>query len=64
MASTTHTVNTDQRRIPLTATQKGNTWTMTVPSDRGIAMPGAWMLFAMDQNYVPSVAKYVMITCC
>ena len=64
MASTTHTVNTDQRRIPLTATRKGNAWTMTVPDDRGVAIPGAWMLFAMDQNYVPSIAKYVMVTCC
>ena len=62
LASTTHTVNTDQRRIPLTAKQNGNTWTMTVPGDRGIAMPGAWMLFAMAQNDVPSVAKYVMVT--
>ena len=62
MASTTHTVNTDQRRIPLTATQNGNTWTMQVPTDPGIAIPGAWMLFAMDKNSVPSEAKYVIVS--
>lgn len=61
MSSTTHAVNTDQRRIPLTATASGNTYTMTVPSDPGIAIPGYWMLFAMDVNNVPSVARYVYI---
>ena len=62
MSATTHTVNTDQRRIPLNAQQNGNTWTMQVPTDPGIALPGPWMLFAMDQNDVPAKALYVMVT--
>lgn len=62
MSSTTHTVNTDQRRIPLTANQNGNTWTMQVPTDPGIAIPGPWMLFAMDQNDVPAKAVYLLVT--
>ena len=62
MGVTTHTVNTDQRRVPLTATQAGNTYTMTLPADRGILIPGPWMLFAMDANGVPSIAKYILTT--
>ena len=60
--STTHTVNTDQRRIPLTPTASGLTYTVTVPSDPGIAIPGYWMLFALNSDGVPSVAETVLIT--
>ena len=61
-ASTTHTVNTDQRRIPLTPTASGNTYTLTVPNDAGVAIPGYYMLFAMNSAGVPSVSKTVLIT--
>jgi galactose oxidase len=62
MGSSTHTVNTDQRRVPLRASATGaNTYSMTVPSDPGIALPGYWYLFAMF-NSVPSVAKIVKVT--
>ena len=59
--SNTHSVNTDQRRIPLTPTASGLSYTVTVPSDPGVALPGSWMMFAMDANGVPSVAKTVLI---
>ena len=61
--SATHTVNTDQRRIPLAAgTPVGtNTYTITVPSDPGVALPGYWMLFAINSAKVPSVAKSILI---
>lgn len=62
-STTTHTVNTDQRRIPLTPTgTNGNTYTLQVPGDAGVAVPGAWMLFAIDAAGVPSVSKVVSIT--
>ena len=62
MSSTTHTVNTDQRRIALTPSgAAGNTYTLTVPDDAGIAMPGWWMLFAMNEG-VPSVAQTLQVT--
>jgi len=59
--SATHTVNTDQRRIPLqfTGTQAG--YKMSVPSDAGIALPGYWMLFAINAAGVPSVANTVLV---
>ena len=59
VAATTHTVNTDQRRIPLTATANGNTYTMVVPNDYGIIIPGYYMLFGMNAAGVPSKAVYV-----
>ena len=62
MASTTHTVNTDQRRIALTPSgTAGTTYTFTVNGDPGIALPGYWMVFAMA-NGVPAVSKTIQVT--
>lgn len=62
MGSTTHTMNTDQRRIPLTASSDNeNNYSLKIPSDHGVAMPGYWMLFALTSNGVPSVGKIVQI---
>jgi galactose oxidase len=61
--STTHTVNTDQRRIELELQPAGaNTYTAIIPNDPGIALPGYYMLFALGQNGVPSVSKNVQLT--
>ena len=61
LGSTTHTVNTDQRRIPLTATARGNTYTMKTPGDAGIMIPGYYYLFASTGAGVPSIAKFVWV---
>jgi galactose oxidase len=62
MSTVTHTVNTDQRRIPLTATSvTGTTATLRVPSDPGVAVPGDYLLFALDANGVPSVSTTIRI---
>ncbi|WPB05694.1 uncharacterized protein RHO25_010348 [Cercospora beticola] len=61
MGSSTHAVNTDQRRIPLQATGSENRYQASIPKDAGVALPGYWMLFAVDGNGVPSVAKTVHI---
>ncbi|KAM0551756.1 hypothetical protein ACHAPJ_008324 [Fusarium lateritium] len=59
----THTVNSDQRRIPLTLTNAGkNAYSFQVPGDPGVALPGYWMLFVMDKNGVPSVASTIKVT--
>jgi len=61
--SATHTVDTDQRRIALNpTTTTGTTYTLTIPSDSGIALPGYWMLFGLNSAGVPSIAKTVKIT--
>jgi hypothetical protein len=62
MSTVTHTVNTDQRRIPLTATAiSGNTASLKLPADPGMLVPGNYLLFAMDPNGVPSVATTIKI---
>jgi galactose oxidase len=58
----THGVNNDQRRIPLTPTTvNGTTYTLQLPGDKGILLPGNYMLFALDANGTPSVAKMMNI---
>jgi len=62
LSATTHSVNTDQRRVPLTiAAAAANAYTLAVPSDPGIVVPGYWMLFAMDAKGTPSVAKIIKL---
>ena len=62
MSAVTHSVNTDQRRIPLTpATASGTTYTLPIPSDKGTVLPGNYMLFALDANGTPSVSKIINI---
>ncbi|MDQ1732324.1 MAG: galactose oxidase [Pseudonocardiales bacterium] len=58
----THSVNNDQRRVPLTiASVTGNTSTLSIPSDRGVVLPGNYLLFAMDASGVPSVSKLINV---
>ncbi len=62
MGSATHTVNNDQRRVPVQFTPNGsNAYTVQAPSNPGIALPGIYMLFALDADGVPSVARIVRI---
>jgi len=61
--SNTHTVNTDQRRVPLTPTAtSGFTYTLQLPTDAGRLLPGYWMLFAINSAGAPSVATSIKIT--
>jgi galactose oxidase len=62
MGTVTHTVDTDQRRISLEPTPvAGGGYRLTIPADSGVALPGSWMLFAMDAKGVPSVARTIRI---
>ena len=61
--TTTHSVNTDQRRVPLTLKSTGtNTYSFQVPTDPGVALPGYWMLFVINAAGVPSVSSTIKIT--
>ena len=62
LGSATHTVNTDQRRIPLTPTGSGTSYSVVVPSDPGVALPGYWFLFAVNSAGTPSTAKVIKLT--
>lgn len=57
----THTVNNDQRRIPLTFNASGTNYTLQLPADTSVLLPGYYMLFAMDAAGTPSVAVSVKI---
>jgi hypothetical protein len=67
LSATTHTVNNDQRRIPLTITsttaEKGaQVYTLSMPSsDPGVVLPGYYMLFALNSSGVPSVSATVQV---
>lgn len=62
IGSVTHTVNNDQRRIPLPFTTTGsNVYSLTIPSNPSVALPGYYMLFANSATGVPSVSKSVQI---
>jgi galactose oxidase len=59
----THSVDNDQRRIPLSIVSAvGNTYKLAIPSDPGIALPGPYMLFALNASGTPSVSRTVSIT--
>ncbi|KAF5858293.1 hypothetical protein ETB97_004612 [Aspergillus alliaceus] len=63
LGGATHTVNTDQRRVPLLLKRVTRTeYSFTIPNDSGIVTPGYWMLFVMDAEGVPSVAKVIFIS--
>ena len=62
MSAVTHSVNNDQRRIPLTpATVSGTTYTLRLPVSKGILLPGNYMLFALNAQGTPSVASIINI---
>lgn len=61
--STTHGLNTDQRRIPLTPKKLREqfTYQFSIPENNGVVTPGYWMLFVLNFKGVPSVAKPVKV---
>lgn len=62
MSATTHGVNNDQRRIPLTTTlNANNSYDLTIPDDPGVVLPGYYMLFAINAQGTPSVASTIKI---
>jgi galactose oxidase len=59
----THTVDNDQRRIPVSiVSSSGDTYQLAIPADPGIALPGPYMLFAIDADGTPSVSATIDIT--
>ncbi len=59
----THTVDNDQRRIRLSiVSSRGDTYKLAIPSNPGIALPGPYMLFALNSRGTPSVSRTISIT--
>ena len=61
LGSVTHSVNMEQRYVPLSFTAGAATLAATAPAGPNIAPPGVYMLFIVDANGVPSVAKMVTL---
>ena len=63
MAAATHSVDNDQRRIPLTIAggDPAAGYRLRLPPDTGIVLPGNFMLFALNASGRPSVAKVIQI---
>jgi hypothetical protein len=59
----THSLDNDQRRIPLAiVSSRGDTYRLAIPADPGIALPGPYMLFALDASGTPSVSTTLTVT--
>ena len=58
LGAVTHSVNMEQRYVPLTFTAGAGALTATAPANANIAPPGVYMLFVVDANGVPSVAAW------
>jgi galactose oxidase len=65
ICSASHTVNTDQRRVPLdlihVSSGRSHEYEVTLPDDAGILIPGYWMMFVMDSAGTPSIAETILI---
>ena len=62
LPSVTHAFDQNQRFVPITSfSAQGGNLSATAPTDRNIAPPGHYMLFILNAQGVPSVAKIVQL---
>jgi hypothetical protein len=59
LPSVTHSVEFDQRFLELPFTRSGSTLSVQAPADGNLCPPGPYMVFALNSQGVPSVAKIV-----
>ena len=62
LSAVTHSFNQSQRMNVLSFTKGTNLLTVTAPANRNLAPQGHYLLFIVDANGVPSVAKIVRIS--
>jgi hypothetical protein len=61
LGAVTHSVNMEQRHVPLSFTADGETIDALAPANPNIAPPGVYMLFATSSDGVPSVARMMRV---
>jgi galactose oxidase len=63
MSAVTHSVNNDQRRMPLNIAGGSPSagYRLPIPTNTGVVLPGNYMLFALNAAGRPSVAKVIQI---
>jgi hypothetical protein len=60
---TTHCVNVDQRYVGLEfSLLNSNTLTVSLPTNKNIIPPGYYMIFILNKDRIPSIAKFVHIS--
>ncbi|AZQ57684.1 DUF1929 domain-containing protein [Maribacter sp. MJ134] len=59
-SSATHSVNNEQRRIPISFSENAGAYNLTIPN-RELLPPGNYMLFALDSFGVPSISETVRV---
>jgi len=62
LSTVTHATNMNQRMNYLSFTANGSTLTITVPANANLSPPGHYMLFVVDANGVPSIARIIRIS--
>lgn len=62
LSSVTHGFNMSQRMNKLSLSQVSGGLNLTVPNDPNLCPPGYYMLFLLNSNGVPSVARFILIT--
>jgi hypothetical protein len=61
LGAVTHSVNMEQRYVPLSFTADSGTVNATAPANANVAPPGVYMLFVIDADGVPSVSRMVRV---
>jgi chitodextrinase len=61
LGTVTHAIDMNQRYVPLTFQASAGALTVQAPASANLAPPGAYMLFIVDTNGVPSIAAMVSI---
>ena len=61
LGAVTHSVNMEQRYVPLSFTADTGTVNATAPANPNVAPPGVYMLFVIGADGVPSVARMVQV---
>jgi hypothetical protein len=59
--SVTHTINPDQRYVPLSFSAHEDSLDVQIPANANEVPPGPYMLFIVNSNGVPSVASMITI---
>jgi hypothetical protein len=61
IGSVTHSINQDQRFLPLPFAVSGGTLNVQAPANANLAPPGYYMLFILNTSGVPSVAAMLQL---
>ncbi len=62
LSGTTHHMNTDQRFVPVVASDNGDgTWTLDFNSNPNVLLMGYYWLFAVNANGTPSIGEAIQV---